>query len=191
VLAGDRIHDLDAVQRAGDRTEEPFPPGARVFVIAGIHQRDQREGGVAQPAKPVVPIALATQPLRQRGGWRRNDAAGRKMGERLERDQRALRRLRPFPGRFGDVGPGAPERLGLAQGFGSVDHARQCAISRTIGQNEGDGLSRRNSELADRGEIFAAQLNRRAQHHHVRAAHSTPASALWIGDPLSSIRMAR
>jgi hypothetical protein len=65
VLAGDGVHDLNAVGRTGNRAEEPFAPGARVFIIAGIHQCDQREGGVAQPAKPVIPIALAAQPLRQ------------------------------------------------------------------------------------------------------------------------------
>jgi hypothetical protein len=44
-------------------------------------------------------------------------------------------------------------------------------------------LARRYREFADRGEIFATEFYRRAQHHHVRAAYRAPAAAFRIGDP--------
>ena len=51
-----------------------------------------REGGVAQPAVAVVPVALAAEVLGQRGGGRGDDAAGRRVREQAQRDQRAAGR---------------------------------------------------------------------------------------------------
>ena len=88
-LAGDAVHDLHLLRTAGDRAQQPVAPSLRFVVVAGIHQREQRERGVAQPAEAVVPVADAAELLGQRRGRRRDDAAGRRVGERLERDQRA------------------------------------------------------------------------------------------------------
>ena len=64
-------------------------------------QRVQRERRVAQPAVAVVPVAHAADRLGQRGGRRGDDAAGRRVRQRLERDQAALDQLavRPVDGR--------------------------------------------------------------------------------------------
>ena len=58
--------------------------------VAGGHQRVEGERRVAQPAEAVVPVAHAADELRQRRGGRGDDPAGRRVRERLERDQRAL-----------------------------------------------------------------------------------------------------
>ena len=47
--------------------------------------QDQRR--VAHPAEAVVPVAHAADVLGQRGGRRGDDAAGRRVGERLQRDR--------------------------------------------------------------------------------------------------------
>ena len=83
--------------RAGDGAQQPVPPGPGLFQVAGVQQRIQREGGVAQPAIAIVPVAHAAQLLRQRGGGGRHDAARRGVGQGLERDQRAQHLLAPWP----------------------------------------------------------------------------------------------
>ena len=62
---------------------------SRLVEVAAVHQRDQRHGGVAQPAEAVVPVALAAELLGQRGGRRGDDAAGGGVGQRLQGDERA------------------------------------------------------------------------------------------------------
>ncbi len=63
-LAADAVHDLQLIGGAGNRAQQPFAPSPRLFVIAGVHGAEQRQGGVAQPAIAVIPIALAAEPLR-------------------------------------------------------------------------------------------------------------------------------
>ena len=58
-------------------------------VVAGRQQRLEGQGGVAQPAVAVVPVALAAEVLGQRGRRRRDDAAGAAVGEQPQREQRA------------------------------------------------------------------------------------------------------
>ena len=79
-----------------DGAQQPVAPGARLVGVAGVEQREQRERGVAQPAVAVVPVAHAAELLGQRGRRRGDDPAGRRVGERLERDQRADDCLAPL-----------------------------------------------------------------------------------------------
>ena len=94
------VHDLQVGRVAGDGAQQPLPPGPGLVVVTGAEQRLQGEGGVAQPAVAVVPVAGAAELLGQRGGRGRDDAAGRRVGQRLERDaasggrRRATRRRR-------------------------------------------------------------------------------------------------
>ena len=76
-LAHDPVHDLHVGRRARHRAQQPVVPGRGFAGVAGIHQGEQREGGVAQPAEAVVPISGTAELLRQRRGRGRNDAAGR------------------------------------------------------------------------------------------------------------------
>ena len=75
---------------AGDRPQQPLAarpsPPRRSRTRSSAEQRD---GGVAQPAEAVVPVAYAAELLGQRRGRRGDDAAGRRVGECLESRQRA------------------------------------------------------------------------------------------------------
>ena len=61
--------------------------------IAGPNQRVKRERRVAKPAIAIVPIARPAQLFGQRRRCRRDDAAGRLVGERLQRDRRPVHEL--------------------------------------------------------------------------------------------------
>ena len=54
-LAGQAVQRLHLRRRAGDAAAQPVAPGARLVLVAGVHQRHQREGGVAQPADSGSP----------------------------------------------------------------------------------------------------------------------------------------
>ena len=51
--------------------------------VAGVHQREEGERRIAQPAVAVIPIANASDFFRQRSRRRRDDAAGRRIGQSL------------------------------------------------------------------------------------------------------------
>ena len=58
-----------------------------------MRKRHERQGGVAQPAEAVIPIARAADLLGQRSGGRRDYAPGGRVGECLEGDRRACRTI--------------------------------------------------------------------------------------------------
>ena len=89
-LAFEAVHDLDLVGTAGEGAQEPVLPGDGFVEIAGVGQGEQGEGGVAQPAIAVVPVAHAADGFRQRSGDGGDDAAGGAKGQGLEGDEGAL-----------------------------------------------------------------------------------------------------
>jgi hypothetical protein len=73
-------------------------------------QRLQREGRVAHPRVPVVPVPLATWCLRQRGRERRDGRARRHVRQSLDCERGALDRMTPAVIRDpGPPEPGSPE----------------------------------------------------------------------------------
>ena len=96
-LAGDPVQRLRPVGRARDRAQQPVAPRARLVVVAGADEREERERRVAHPAEAVVPVPDAAERLRQRRGRRRDDPAGRRVRQRLERDERADQRVAVRP----------------------------------------------------------------------------------------------
>ena len=58
-LAHDAVHDLHVGRRSGHRAQQPIVPGGGFLGVAAVHQRQQRKGGVAQPAKAVIPVSRA------------------------------------------------------------------------------------------------------------------------------------
>src|SRR5436309_2753096 len=110
-LAAQPIHDLQLIRAAGDRAKQPVAPSPRLVVVPGIHQREQREGGVAQPAIPVIPVAYAAKLLGQRGGRGGDDAAGRRISKPLQYDERALDDIGPGTRRGASLRPSAPKRF--------------------------------------------------------------------------------
>ena len=81
---------------------------ARLLVEAERVQGPEAEGRVADPAVAVVPVAFAAGGLGQRGGRRGDDRAGRRVGEALEDQRRALQ-VDP-PGVVGEVAVAQPAR---------------------------------------------------------------------------------
>ena len=87
--AVDPVDDLHRGGLACDRAQDPVAPARRLFVEAGVEQRGQREGGVAQPAIAIVPVCRSAWDLGQskrRGG---DDPAAFPVDQRAQRDQRA------------------------------------------------------------------------------------------------------
>ena len=75
------------------------PPEERLGLAraAQMHERLERERRVAHPAEAVVPVALATDLLGQRGRRGGGDRARRRVNEQLERERAADHRVAPRP----------------------------------------------------------------------------------------------
>ena len=87
--------------------------------------------GVAQPAVAVVPVAHAAELLGQRRRGRGHDAAGGRVGERLERDERPLH-LRRQPSSW---------TAGRAGADHSLPPRRRCRRAASTGSSGGGGDS--------------------------------------------------
>lgn len=81
------VHRLQAGGSAGDGSQQPVQPGGGFVPVAAAQQARQSEGGVAQPAVPIVPIPLPSRMFGERSGRRRDDAARGGVGEGLQGDQ--------------------------------------------------------------------------------------------------------
>src|SRR4051794_35128490 len=53
---------------AGNRTDQPLMPRLGFVEVAVVHQGQQREGRIAQPAQAVIPVPGAVGSLWQRDG---------------------------------------------------------------------------------------------------------------------------
>ena len=124
-LAGDPVHQLQLRRRAGRRPQQPLPERPRLVQVARLQQRVQGEGGVAQPAEAVVPVAHAPDALGQRRGRRRHQAAGGRVGQRLQHDQRAHDRVPPAAAVAGLGRPLLPPLLGVGQHAAAVQRGRR------------------------------------------------------------------
>ncbi len=86
----DPVHDLQVARgrlgHVGDEVEEVV----RLPVEAERVQAPERERRVADPREAVVPVALPAGRLGQRRGRCGDDRAGRRVGQALERERRAL-----------------------------------------------------------------------------------------------------
>ncbi len=57
------VHDLHLRRIPGRGPQQPVPPGHGLLVEATPHEGLEGQGGVPQPAEPVVPVATPTQRL--------------------------------------------------------------------------------------------------------------------------------
>jgi glyoxylase-like metal-dependent hydrolase (beta-lactamase superfamily II) len=96
-LAAHTVHDLDLVRAAGDSPNKPIAPSLRLLVVAEIHESQQRESGISQPAIAIIPVPHAAEAFGKRRCSGGDDAPGRGVGQRLQRDERAFDRFRPRP----------------------------------------------------------------------------------------------
>ena len=94
-LAPEPIHDLQLVRAARDCPQQPIPPCAGLVIKAAVHEGQQREGGVAQPTVPIIPVAASPDLFRKRGRRRRDNAAGSGIGQTFQGNQRTFYRIGP------------------------------------------------------------------------------------------------
>ena len=167
-LARDPVHDLELLRQPGDRAEQPVAPCARLVVVARPHERQQCQRRVAEPAVPVVPVPNASERLGQRRRRRGDDAARRRVGERLERDERAHERLAEAAGVRADPSP-TPARSPRCR-------SSACSASTRSGGGLFDGYHVRTNgtrspasdvELGDGVEVAADELDRRREEERV------------------------
>ena len=144
LLAADPVHDLQLGVLGADADEEAHEVARLLVEAEGVH-RPEREGGVADPAVAVVPVALAAGGLGQRGGRRGDDRAGRSVGEALQHQGRALQV--DAPGMVGEVAvaqPLAPELAGRLQPLERLGGAARAAqLGVPVDRAEADSSSRR------------------------------------------------
>jgi hypothetical protein len=165
------VHDLQVGRVAGDRADQPLPPGPGLGEEPGAEQRLQGERGVPQPAVAVVPVAGTAELLGQRGGRRGDDAPGRGVGQCLQGDQGAAHRL-GFPPVVAAPGhPVGPELLAVLDRLYRVDGPRPLGVRQRVGQHEGHRLALGDVELGGGGQVPADQLHGGAQPHRVGPGH--------------------
>ncbi len=124
-LAPDAVHDLQRLLALGDVGHE-VEEVVRLPVEAERVQPPEHEARVADPAVAVIPVALAAGRLGQRRRGRRDEGAGGRVGQALERQRRALQ-VAP-PRMVGELALGQPlvpvvgrehqPPVGLVEGLG-------------------------------------------------------------------------
>ncbi len=123
-FAADGVHHLKwmaftvvGAGHVGDEREEVVG----LAVQAQRVQAPQRERRIAHPGVAVVPVAFALRGFRQRRGRRRQQRAGRRVGQALQR-QRAALQIRPprVIGEVADVDPLPPALAGLPHLVGGL-----------------------------------------------------------------------
>ena len=133
----------------------------RLLVEAERMQGPESEGGVADPAVAVVPVAFAAGALRQRGGGSGDDRPGGGVGEALEDERRALQ-VDP-PGVVGEVAvaqPVAPELFGRVEPLQCLwGAAGPAQVGVTPGDRAESGLVFAKRDLAADGAVLDRQLH--------------------------------
>ena len=148
-----------------------------------MHQGQQGEGCVPQPAETIVPIARATRPFRKRGCGSRHDPTRREISEGFQCDERPANCLVPRPTIATAPGPLAPVLFGLFECPFRIDRRRNRAVRGPVRQHERDRLSFAHGEFADGCEIFASQLRRSAKRDHVGSGNGAHGSVFEASDP--------
>ena len=143
-----------------------------------MHEGVQGERGVAQPAIAIIPIAGTTQLLRQRGGYRGDDATRRPVGESFQCYQRTLHHVAVRPLIAALSGPLLPESLRLFDGLAYIDRARRMQMRTAIGHHEIDALPFVHCEFTDRGKVFAGKRGFGAKDHQVRPGNSADSAVI-------------
>jgi len=99
-LAADAEHDLQvraALQPGGGRIGEEGEELVRLIRASRHPQSLHGQAGVTHPGVAVVPVPLAADGLRQRGGWRRHDRARRRERHGLQHAPGMAHQLLPRP----------------------------------------------------------------------------------------------
>ena len=162
-LAVQAVHDLQVRRRSRGRAHQPVLPGLGLLAIAGGKQGIEAERRVADPAIAIVPVARSPDLLGQGGGRGGDDAARRRIGQQLQRDQRALDHVAMRALILRTPDPVFPEGLGRGQqGFRGAAIGRRH-VRRIPDQIEGYGLSGADAEVGAGGEVLVDQGHGRDQ----------------------------
>lgn len=173
--AVDAVHDLQAA--AGSPTlGQPAEETVGCEVVPHRHQGMQHQRRIAQPAKPIVPIALAAQALGQGAGRRRDDGTRRAEGQQLQ-DESARLHFAPIRALVAEgAGPVGPTAQRVLQQRRRLRH--QC-VRRAVAAGQGrPGLAAR-FDGPTAAQNVAARLRRQARRcahvHRLLAAVRLPA----------------
>ncbi len=125
-LTGDPVHDLQIIGAACAGALEPSLERVGLTERTEDDQRGERQGGVSNPGEPVVPVAFASDPLRKRCRAGSDHRAGRRVGQRLQDERRAMHRSMVFAlVGAAPIEPVLPERHRVGE---PVDHRRPAVL---------------------------------------------------------------
>ena len=135
-LAPDAVHDLEVARVAGDGASQPPGPRRRFVVVARQQEALHGERRVAEPGVPVVPVADASDLLGQRCGRGRAHRSGGRVGEGLQRDQRADDVVAPSPRVGAARRPFVPPPPGAGECPQAVDRVGRIVRAVVAGERE-------------------------------------------------------
>ena len=176
-FAADAEHDLQVgplVKLRGGRAGQEVEELVGLVGAGGHPQGLHGEAGVPHPGVAVVPVALAADRLRQRGGRRGHDRPGRLEGERLQHPAGVVHQLPPgVLVALVQRRPGAPARHGVLQAGGDLllgpDPRRRLPAAGVV-QGEAGRLPRPQGEPGAGGVAVDLELHRGRQQQPVGAA---------------------
>ena len=149
-FAAEAVHDLHLRGTASRRPKEPIAPRRRLVEVARIHERQQCERRVAQPAEAIVPVPLAADPFGKRRRRRGHQSTGRSIRQRLERDERSIDGVDPLAAILAFLRPLVPESLRIVERLSRVDRRVRGQVRWRVRQDEGNEVSLSDDELTDR-----------------------------------------
>jgi hypothetical protein len=172
---------------------EPVHPVACLVVVAAVHQSQQREGCVAQPAISVVPVAHTSDIFRKRGGGRSDNASCWAEGECLERDHGTRHQLAVLPLVGALSGPLCPEVAGLPVGFlnvhGIPNRVFSIAAVGSIGKHKRDRLALADDEVTYGAQVLSYQRSGGVQLDCIRSGDG-PQACLRARHPWDCLTVA-
>jgi hypothetical protein len=168
---------------AGDSPDKPVPPCPCFLIVSEIHQGQQREGRVPQPAVAIIPVPHAAYTLRKRGRGSGDDPARRRVGQSLQGDEGSFDCFGPWTHVGTPIAPLTPARFRTLQRIKRVNRRRRSLKRWSVGEDEGNGLVDLDRELADGLEVFAAKRGRASQHQTLRTGDRIYRAVIEPADP--------
>ncbi len=151
----------------GDGAQQPAAPRLDLVEVAAAEQRLQRQGGVAQPAEAVVPVAHAAEVLREARRRRRDDAAGDAVAEDAQDEQRAGDGVGVGPRVVAARRPRLAERMVCSMRASTSSGGGTGLWLREPRRREGQHLTGGDVELVDVVAVPRVGEALAAQHEHV------------------------
>src|SRR6185369_15626542 len=142
-----------------------------------------RQGGIAQPAIAIVPVAYPAEFFRQGCSWGCDDATSRRVREGFEGYQRPANGTKPLALHRAACTPLPPERFGIAQGTQWVNVRRLIEMRQRVRQHKRHALAFFDLVAGSVRKIAALHWYRRAQHDLVWTGHGADRIARQASNP--------